>query len=654
MKKIGSVLFILFLANSLLAATFQVEGKVDRDQMGIGDSFILNIRITGDEDFEIQEPKVPLVQGLELLNSWAGGKQSSSSMSVVNGSAQFSKTVSQDYNYQFSPQKEGTFTVPIIDIQIKNQNYKTQPIKIDVGEQFRNSGKTRQKNAPRGRPSFPPGLGDEDESPFGQMPDDEEDLFSQLMKQRQRMFGQLPNRGQGFNGGNQPMQSRKLDINMNDAFFVYLDIDKTEVYEGEQVTATWSIYTKGNLESWDRVKFPDLKGFWKEIIEEVPSLQFVTELVNGAVYQKALLASHALFPIKAGTSVIDEFKVKGKVRTQTQFGWGTPNEFTKVSKRTTIKVLPLPLEGRTVHFSGAVGTYRISLKTDGDTFPAHQPFSIKVRFEGVGNAKLIDLPAIQWPEGLEIFDTKNDSKFFKDGQSYKEFEILAIPRKEGELKIPAINFSYFDPKQRKYVTQATEEVTLKITPGQPQNGPTGTTTSKDAAKPVDAVEPKPQPILELPQGNFVFAEYRLPVYGASAVLMSLLALAQFLWGYRSLKKEPGLQKIIESKMNLISAQKDPRRVGSEAVNLIYLLAAYLAGQKKANQEWTVLVKEVPLKSQATLQKLTFLFDYFQILGFSPEDVMNNLIAQHPVAEKVKDLRKLADEISTRVRAEDEG
>jgi len=47
---------------------------------------------------------------------------------------------------------------------------------------------------------------------------------------------------------------------------VYLDLDKTEVYEGEQVTANWSIYTRGSLESLDRVKFPDLKGFWKEII----------------------------------------------------------------------------------------------------------------------------------------------------------------------------------------------------------------------------------------------------------------------------------------------------------------------------------------------------------------------------------------------------
>lgn len=654
MKKIGNIIFlILFSAQWALAANFKVEADVDRNQMGIGDSFTLNVRITGDEDFGMQEPKVPQVPGLELLNAWAGGRQSSSRMAIVNGQTQFSKSVSQDYNFQFSPQKEGTFQIPIIDIVINGQSYKTNPLKIEVQEEFRNAGR-KQNKPPKGRPQFPPGFGDDDEgNPFGgNFPDEAEDLFTQLMKQRQRMFGQLPNKGSGFGGPSAPIPQRKLDINPNDAFFVYLDLDKTEVYEGEQVTANWSIYTRGSLESLDRVKFPDLKGFWKEIIEEVPSLQFTPEMVNGVLYNKALLASHALFPIKAGQAIIDEFKVKGRVRNQTQFGWGQAHEFTKTSKRTILKVLPLPLEGRPESFSGAVGTYRISLKTAEKTFPAHQPFSIKVRFEGTGNAKLIDLPNIQWPEGLEIFDTKNESKFFKDGQSFKEFEILAIPRKEGELKIPGVKFSYFDPKEKKYLTQTTEELVLKITPGQAQNAPT--VLGKNSSPKAQAAEEfKAQAILELPQSSFVFAEKRVQIYSIIALLLSLVATLQFAWQFRSLKLDPGLSHMIQTKMKLIENEKDPRRRGSEAVNLIYLLAAFLAGQKKANQEWDLLVKEIPLKAQSLyLERLTQLFDYFQILGFSPEDVMNTLVNQHPVAKKVDDLKKITDEISTQIKVEE--
>ena len=193
---------------------------------------------------------------------------------------------------------------------------------------------------------------------------DEEDLFEQLLKQQQRMFGgqgpggffgQLPRAGQ--------IPSRQMNINTNEAFFVHVDIDKTTVFEGEQITAKWYIYARSNIESLDRVKFPDLKGFWKEIIEEVPALQFTSEMVNGIMYKKALLASHALFPIKPGVAVIDEFKIKAKVRSMTQFGAGSSREYTKVSKRTEIKVMSLPLEGRTSSFSGAVGSYHVTLKT---------------------------------------------------------------------------------------------------------------------------------------------------------------------------------------------------------------------------------------------------------------------------------------------------
>lgn len=654
MKKIGSLIFILLMSlNAAMAANFKVEASVDRNQMGIGDSFTLNIRITGDEDFEMQEPKVPLIAGIELLNAWAGGRQSATRMGFVNGKTDFSKTVSQDYNYQFSPQKEGAFSIPIIDVQINGQTYKTNPIKIEVAEELRGAGK-KQNKSPRGRPQFPPGFGDDDSThPFGQFEDEEDDLFTQLMKQRQRIFGQLPNQGQGFGGPSRPIPQRQLDINPRDTFFVHLDLDKTEVYEGEQVTANWSIYTRGNLESLDRVKFPDLKGFWKEIIEEVPSLQFSPEMVNGTLYNRALLASHALFPIKAGQAVIDEFKVKGKVRVRTQFGWGEANEFTKVSKRTAIKVLPLPLEGRPASFSGAVGTYQISLKTEGNTFPAHQPFSIKVRFEGAGNAKLIDLPNIQWPEGIEIFDTKSESKFFKDGLSYKEFEILVIPRREGELKIPSVQFSYFDPKQKSYVTQATDELGIQITPGQTPNANAASVSGKANSAVQAPAEFKAQAILELPQSSFVFAQQRLSIYGAMVLLIALISSLQFAWQFRALKLNPGLSHTIQTKLKLIQNEKDLRRQGAEAVNLIYLLAAFLAGQQRANQEWHVLIKEIPMKAQGLyLERLTQLFDYFQILGFSPEDVMRSLVNQHPVLQKISDLQQISEEIVLQVKAEE--
>lgn len=662
MTKIGNLILFLLLVPllqlsslSALAANVQVEATVDRNEMGIGDSFILNISVRSDEDFELSNLELPKIPGIELINSMPGGRQSSSSMTIINGKTQFVSQTSQDYNFVLSPQKEGSFVIPAIDVQIGANTYKTNPIRIDVQEEFRNS----QPKA-KGRPRFPPGYGGQknEEDALGNSLgtiQDTEDLFEQLLRQQQRMFGGGGAGGRpggGTQGGQIP--SRQLNVNTNEAFFVYLDVDKTEVYEGEQITANWYIYTRANIESLDRVKFPDLKGFWKEIIEEVPALQFTEELVNGIRYRRALLASHALFPIKAGSAVIDEFKVKARVRMPTQFGWGQSNDFTKASRRTEIKVLPLPEEGRTQSFSGAVGTYRISLKTDGNSFPAHQPFSIKVRFEGIGNAKLIDLPAITWPAGLEIYDTKSESKFFKEGQSFKEFEILAIPRKEGEMLIPALDLTYFDPQQKKYVSDSTQELRLQITPGTEPVGPNTLSSQGNKAGGEDTF--KPQPILQLPQAGFSFANYRLPIYLFIFILGLSGLISYFVLQLRNLKFEPEFLTHVNSKLNLIEkhvATNDYRKTGSEATNLIYILVANLAGQKKADQEMHLLVNEISSKDQQLyLSRITQLFDYFQLLGFSPDEIMQSAVSKKPVKEQAEQLKILAKEIVAKLKKQD--
>jgi hypothetical protein len=659
MKKTGNIFLFIFLSlvvSFAIAADVRVEASVDRSQMGIGDSFVLNISVSSDEDFELSLPQLPKVAGLEVINSMPGARQSSSSMSIVNGKTKFVSQTSQDYNFVLSPQKEGSFVIPAVDIQINGINYKTNPIKIDVQEEYRNS------EAPvKGRPRFPPGYGgsqnNEDEEPGLGSIQDTEDLFEQLLKQQQRMFGAggaggglgLPNQGVG------QIPSKQLsNVNTNEAFFIYLDLDKTEVYEGEQITANWYIYTRSSLESLDRVKFPDLKGFWKEIIEEVPALQFTEEIVNGIRYRKALLASHALFPIKAGTAAIDEFKVKARVRMPTQFGWGQAQDFTKASRRVQIKVLPLPDEGRTQSFSGAVGNYRISLKTDAITFPAHQPFAIKIRYEGIGNAKLIDLPAINWPQGLEIYDTKSESKFFKEGQSYKEFEVLAISRKEGEMIIPPLDLTYFDPQQKKYVSEATGELKLQITAGNQQ----GASTALGGVNPkaTGAEDFVPQPILQLPLVGFDFSVNRFLVYLITLILGVLSLLAYFLLQLKKLKFEPEFLTSVSSKLKLIEKYvetNDYRKIGSESTNLIYILVANLAGQKKADQELHLLINEISSRDQQLyLQRITQLFDYFQLLGFSPEEIMRSTLIKKPIKEQSKELKVLAKEIVAKFKKQD--
>ncbi len=653
MKRIGRLFFYilitLFLTTTFAFAEVNVSVEVNPESVGLGDQIQISLLIQSNDDLEVEEPALPETDGLTLIHAQNSGQSTSSRMNIINGKTEFSKTVTQQYDFVVQANRTGVVTIPSFQVTANGKKITTAPQKISVGKTSQNVNPQRQKQRPN---NFPP-------SPFGE--EDDDDMFAQLMRQRQKMIedmqkqmgrggargGQANPLEQFFGAGQEPqeIQSKKLDVNEKEAFFIYLDIDKKEVFEGEQVTANWYIYTRGNLETIDRAKFPDLKGFWKEIIEEVPNLQFTEEIVNGVRFKKGLLASHALFPIKTGVAVVDEFKIKGKVRLPTQFGWGQLQEYTKSSRRTQIKVLPLPVEGKPQSFSGAVGQFQIQTQVDGMQFPANQPFTLKVRFEGAGNAKLIELPPIEWPAGLEVYDTKSESKFYKNGQSFKEFEILLVPKNTGDVKIPQINFSYFDPEQRKYISKSTESLDLKITEGLAENKNLQSGSNGSGAS--SAATEKLNPVLEFP-GSFSWMENRMSILFSSLALIVVFIFGWHLKENFQIEQMPQFRKIIDQKIRHIEkslSQNNERKVGTEVVDLIYLLLAQLAQEKKAVTEWNQMISKVPQNYRDKYEgPLSEKFEYFQIVGFAPDEVKTLVTAKAPVKESFQHLKKLTSQI----------
>ncbi len=666
MKKIGNLFFyFLFFSNLIFASITNAEVnlsvEVNPESVGVGDQIQITLMVQSNEDLNVTDPEFPQTEGLKLLQAQNSGQSSSSRMNIINGKTEFSKTVSQQYDYIVQATKPGFVTIPSFQVHVNGKIIATAPQKISISATPQNQKNIRGRNRPQQLPS----------SPFGE--DEDDDMFTQLMKQRQKMMedlqkqiGQPGRGGRGSSGGNNnsgqqnllnqffggavqdpaEVQSKKLDVNEKESYFIYLDIDKKEVYEGEQITANWYIYTRGNLEAIDRAKFPDLKGFWKEIIEEVPNLQFVDEIVNGVRFRKGLLASHALFPIKAGVAVVDEFKIEGKIRLPTQFGWGQLQEYTRASKRTAIKVLPLPTDGKPQSFSGAVGQFQIQTQVDGLQFPANQPFTLKVRFEGSGNAKLIELPPSNWPLGLEVYDTKSESKFFKNGRSYKEFEILLVPKNKGDIEIPQIVFSYFDPAEKKYVTKTTESLKLNITEGSANNVNTNSKALGVTAENKN-ISTEFKPVLELP-GAFSWQQNRLQIlFGSLALLIGLMS-AVFFKNYLQMNQGPQFKKRVDQKIAMIQKSvnsKNDRAVGSESVNLIYMLLAQMAQQNTATTEWSQMISKVPQNYRDQFEKsLAEQFEYFQMIGFAPDEVKSQVIAKKSINESFEELKKLSAKI----------
>jgi hypothetical protein len=642
--KIGSYFCLTLLLSGVptvaqAAPKISAQAVVDRNEMAVGDSFTLTVAVTSDESVEIQEPRAPDLEGFELLNSWQASSTSQRLMNTSSG-MQFEVQRRKDFNYLLSPRKQGTYSVGAFEVVVNGKVYNTQPITISVGSA--GAAPKRGQQPQRQRPQGFGGLPGADM--LDEMDRAEEEIFNQLLQRRQ---GAMPPGGAfpGGNGGparnpNQPEpQFRSLPQNPNEAFFIQVEVDKTEVFEGEQVTASWYVYTRGQMESLDRLKFPDLKGFWKEIIEEVPSIQFSEEIINGVVYKKALLASHALFPIKAGTAVIDEYKIKSRVRMPTQsfggFGYGQSYEYTKSSARVKIKVNPLPTENRPKEFSGAVGQFDVNAAVDSRSILVNQAFSLKVRFEGNGNAKLIELPAIEWPKTVEVYDTKSDAKFFKNGRSFKEFEVLLIPRQEGELKIPAISVGIFDPQTKKYVTRQTQELVLNVeaNPNAP-SGNTATVTGPDKgappaapAKAANNLSGKVLPDLLLTweePSAFNLASQPMfwgGLYGLVILFLGWRSKVELGWG----RRRQNLRELVTKRYKKVDGlikKNDYRGVGAEMMNIFNLVLSSISGQEAAGLEMDRMLERIPPSLRREHgEALKKQYDVFQVISFAPENML---------------------------------
>ncbi len=632
MTKTGNFLFFLsFLFLGLFAqANTTVQSTVDRNEMGVGDTFTLTVSVVSNDDVDVQDPRIPELDGFDLLNNW---QSTAVAQKLVNGpqGMQFETQRRKEFHYMLSAKRQGTLSVSSFEVVVSGKVFRTQPIVIKVGGQSAGPG-------PRKRPSQMPGM-PPSEDPFESMDQAEEEIFNQLLRQRQKLLQQQM--GQMAPDENMPSATglpeaafRSLPTNPNEAFFISVEVDKTEVYEGEQVTANWYIYTRGQMETLDRLKFPSLKGFWKEIIEEVPSIQFTEEIVNGIPWKKALLASHALFPIKAGTAVVDEYKIKSRVRLPAQgLGgfYGRPYEYTKSSARVPIKVKPLPVEGRPSDFTGAVGQFEVHASVENTSAPVNQPLSLKVRFEGAGNAKLIDLPALHLPTGLEQYDTKSESKFFKNGRSYKEFEVLVIPRQEGAMVIPAMSVSMFDPQAKKYYTKTTQAITLNVMNN--PNAPVGSSSRlAETTKPVVApkiIENKlPDPIMLWEPSTSASVVYRpwvwALVYGVMSLGLLWKAQREFGWG----RRRRSLKDLVSKRYKLVDSalQKgDYRKVGVEMTNIFYIVLGEASGTGGASTEITRLLEMVPPSLRRDHgDDIAKTFEIFQTMSFAPEEMLGSL------------------------------
>jgi hypothetical protein len=130
-----------------------------------------------------------------------------------------------------------------------------------------------------------------------------------------------------------------------------------------------------------------------------------------------------------------------------------------------LNVRPLP-ENAPANFQGAVGQFDIQAQADTAATEVNETITLHVALRGQSNMNGVADP--QWTEGPEwrAFDSKATvNNQFADGvmSGVRSYERLLVPTQAGDLLLPAIEFSYFNPQTESYETASSEPIIIQVT-----------------------------------------------------------------------------------------------------------------------------------------------------------------------------------------------
>lgn len=272
-------------------------------------------------------------------------------------------------------------------------------------------------------------------------------------------------------------QTNKLNINVSEAkdipqgevsdLFIKTIVSDSEVYLGQKVILAYELYSRYNIESIDN-NIVDIDGFMRN---DVPDDNLKAEYVNiqDRKYAKFEVKQSYLSPIKAGTFTIPENNFIVNVSTGGGIFSTSQAEYLKTeAKQITVKPLP---EKKPSDFSGIVGNLNLQSEYSRLEVPYGDSLTLKVTASGNCDLSLLNKLTNDSIKDFTVYETEKgmqenivDNKY----SARKDYEIILVPEKSGEVKIDPIHISYFDTESGTYKQAEIPGATITVTGNAPQ------------------------------------------------------------------------------------------------------------------------------------------------------------------------------------------
>jgi tetratricopeptide (TPR) repeat protein len=255
-----------------------------------------------------------------------------------------------------------------------------------------------------------------------------------------------------------------------DGLRLSVELDKTRMYLHERVPLRVRLEV-GDVQVTD-VRYPTVsaEGFSVGKFGEpeqhqeirggrtVQVVEFTTDLVPLRDGETTLGASMALaIVIRRGNPLFDQF-----------FGmdsaFGSRKNVTLEADPASVTVAPLPAAGRPAAFSGAVGSFSLAASASPREVRAGDPVTLSFTLRGTGNLEHAKAPALTGSEALKVYPPSTVAESERGAAMEKRFEQVVIPQQAGDVVLPSLAFSFFDPKDGSYRAAETTPIPLHVLP----------------------------------------------------------------------------------------------------------------------------------------------------------------------------------------------
>ncbi len=268
-------------------------------------------------------------------------------------------------------------------------------------------------------------------------------------------------------------QSRPFNVRIREAsavpketggLFTTARVSKKNPYVGEQVIFTWQFFRRVQLRDAQLTPF-EFEGF---LVEDLGEIKEYTTVRGGRKYLVSEIRK-ALFPQELGPLRISATQVRVLARGSLLDEMLGRSGDSQVVNSPQIELEVRPLPAAPSGFSGLVGNFKIAGRISKRELRVGESATWKLTVSGTGNVRMIGEPSLPDLSSFKTYDEKPTSSVERSGGKLKgsrSYSKALVPLTSGELTVPAVRLTYFDPEAGSYRTAQTAPVALSVRPAE--------------------------------------------------------------------------------------------------------------------------------------------------------------------------------------------